>query len=38
MMEGGWKDGTRGLIYAGLKGIYQFQLVAKMIERRQNKE
>ena len=37
IMEGGWKDGTRGLIYAGLKGIYQFQLVAKMIERRQTK-
>ena len=35
VMEGGWKDGIRGLIYAGLKGIYQFQLVAKMIERRQ---
>ena len=35
VMEGGWKDGTRGLIYAGMKGIYQFQLVAKMIERRQ---
>lgn len=37
VMEGGWKDGVRGLIYAGLKGVYQFQLVAKMIERRQTK-
>lgn len=33
-MEGGWRDGVRGFIYAGLKGVYQFQLVAKMIERR----
>ena len=34
VMEGGWRDGVRGLIYAGLKGIYQFELVAKMIEKR----
>ena len=34
VMEGGWRDGVEGLIYAGLKGMYQFELVAKMIERR----
>ena len=34
VMEGGWRDGVQGLIYAGLKGVYQFELVAKMIERR----
>ena len=34
VMEGGWRDGVRGLIYAGLKGVYQFELVAKMIEKR----
>lgn len=38
VLEGGWKDGTRGFIYASLKGVYQFQLVAKMIERRSAKE
>ena len=36
VIEGGWRDGIRGLIYAGLKGIYQFVLVAKMIERKGN--
>ena len=35
VMEGGWHDGVRGLVYAGLKGVYQFQLVAKMIEKRE---
>lgn len=35
VMEGGWRDGVRGLVYAGLKGVYQFQLVAKMIEKRE---
>ena len=35
VMEGGWKDGIRGLIYAGLKGVYQFELIAKHIERAQ---
>lgn len=34
VMEGGWRDGKRGLIYAGLKGVYQFELVAKIIEKR----
>ena len=34
VMEGGWRDGVQGLIYAGLKGIYQFLAVAKHIERR----
>ena len=34
VMEGGWRDGVRGLIYAGLKGVYQFELVAKIIEKR----
>ena len=34
VMEGGWRDGVRGLVYAGLKGAYQFQLVAKIIEKR----
>ena len=38
VMEGGWRDGIRGLIYAGLKGVYQFELVAKIIERRQSKQ
>ena len=33
-MEGGWKDGVHGLIYAGLKGVYQFVVVAKLIEER----
>ena len=34
VMEGGWRDGVRGFIYAGLKGVYQFELVAKIIEKR----
>lgn len=38
VMEGGWRDGIQGLIYAGLKGVYQFELVAKMIERRHSQE
>ena len=33
ILDGGWRDGVCGLIYAGLKGIYQFELVAKHIER-----
>ena len=37
VMEGGWRDGVQGLIYAGLKGVYQFELVAKMIERRKQR-
>lgn len=34
IIEGGWKDGVHGLIYAGLKGVYQFELMAKIIEKR----
>lgn len=34
VLEAGWKDGVRGLIYAGLKGFYQFTLVAKILERK----
>jgi len=34
VLEGGWRDGIHGLIYAGLKGVYQFELVAKIIEKR----
>jgi hypothetical protein len=37
-MEGGWRDGVHGLIYAGLKGVYQFELVAKIIEKRVKNE
>jgi hypothetical protein len=36
VLEGGWRDGIHGLIYAGLKGIYQFMLVSKIIEKRQS--
>ncbi len=35
VLEGGWRDGVRGLIYAGLKATYQFELVAKIIEKEQ---
>ena len=38
VMEGGWRDGIHGLIYAGLKGVYQFMLVSKMIEKRKAEE
>ena len=38
VLEGGWRDGIQGLIYAGLKGVYQFELVAKIIERRHSKQ
>lgn len=34
VMESGWRDGVPGLIYAILKGVYQFEVVAKMIEKR----
>ena len=34
VLEAGWKDGVRGLIYAGLKGFYQFTLVSKILERK----
>lgn len=34
ILEGGWRDGIHGLIYAGFKGIYQFELVAKHIEQK----
>ena len=33
MEQGGWRDGIHGLIYAGFKGIYQFELVSKHIEK-----
>ncbi len=36
VLEGGWRDGIHGLIYAGLKGFYQFMLVSKIIEKRQS--
>lgn len=36
VLEGGWRDGIRGIIYAGLKGMYQFELVSKIIEKRIN--
>jgi glycosyltransferase involved in cell wall biosynthesis len=36
VLEGGLRDGIHGLIYAGLKGIYQFMLVSKIIEKRQS--
>ena len=38
VLEGGWRDGVHGLIYAGLKGVYQFELVAKIIEKRVKNE
>lgn len=38
VMEGGWRDGIHGLIYAGLKGVYQFELVAKIIEKKQSQQ
>ena len=37
VIEGGWHDGVRGLIYAGLRAIYHFEVVAKMIENREEK-
>lgn len=33
LLEGGFKDGTRGVIYALLKAQYQFILVSKIIEK-----
>ncbi len=38
VLKGGWKDGTVGLIYALLMGIYQFMIVVKLIEKKKNKE
>lgn len=38
LLEGGFKDGTRGLIYALQKGQYQFFLVSKIIEKRLSHE
>lgn len=35
---GGWRDGTAGLIKAGLNSFYQFVVVAKMIEKRRNED
>lgn len=34
ILKSGWKDGVPGLIYALLMGIYQFTIVAKIIEKR----
>ena len=34
ILEGGWHDGVRGLVYAGMRGFYHFEVVAKMIETR----
>lgn len=36
VLKGGWKDGMPGLIYALLMGVYQFMIVAKIIEKRKN--
>lgn len=34
ILKGGWKDGAPGLIYALLMGVYQFMIVAKIMEKR----
>ena len=34
VLRGGFRDGTRGVIKAGLKATYQFTLIAKIIEKR----
>lgn len=34
VLRGGFRDGTRGVIKAGLKAVYQFTLIAKIIEKR----
>jgi len=34
ILRGGFRDGKRGLIRAGLKATYQFSLIAKIIEKR----
>ena len=34
ILRGGFRDGTRGIIKAGLKATYQFTLIAKIIEKR----
>jgi hypothetical protein len=31
-LKGGWRDGKRGVIRAGMDAVYQFVLVAKAIE------
>lgn len=38
IIKGGFRMGVEGLIHAGLEGIYQFVIVAKMIEQRRRKE
>lgn len=38
VLRGGFRDGTRGVIKAGLKAIYQFTLIAKIIEKRLREE
>lgn len=37
VLKSGWKDGIPGLIYSALTGIYQFMIVAKMMEERKQK-
>jgi len=38
VLRGGFRDGTRGVIKAGLKATYQFTLIAKIIEKRLRQE
>jgi len=38
ILRGGFRDGTRGIIKAGLKATYQFTLIAKIIEQRLRRE
>lgn len=38
VLRGGFRDGTRGIIRAGLKATYQFTLIAKIIEKRLRRE
>lgn len=38
VMNGDWREGTRGFISSVLAGFYQFLIVAKMIEGRQRKK
>ena len=38
VLRGGFRDGTRGVIKAGLKATYQFTLIAKIIEQRLRRE
>lgn len=38
VLQGNYRDGLRGLLFSGMKAVYQFTLVAKVIERRLEKE